>query len=471
MDPRAFRVAQAFVQEQLRRARYAPEFQRWTEGRKFRNPDTGNQVLFVSLPVPEQTRIYKQWAMQRVAPPTAEPARPRTPEEVDHRNQEIAREGKVVASQVLSTGGEAAGLGYNQSFIVKLQHGDDEQIFIRKPAEGEQKHLRVGIPGGTYHAREQGAYDFDQLLGGRGVVPVTVSRGPADGSYQVWVQGARAMYDEDLNDLVRKVKPEDLHESQDFHRLNAIDLVMGHEDRHAGNLLYWFEEEEEEKPENLRFVAIDNGLIAATPSELPSHRAYYHPFKWMWTAEEGMSQQEQDEAANKARERGDKAVAKSLSRIAPDLHEQFKQVDLSDAARTMAGAGVTEEGAVRAMLVRLAALQENPEIFKEFLERSNGDLEEAWREFQYSSGQRDDLLRRAGAMERRDEIDKAVAAAEPEGGWTSPQVLENMFRELEKEQEGFDSWGIFAIEDAETKRAGDDAQTIRSVWWLKKPER
>jgi hypothetical protein len=275
------------------------------------------------------------------------------------------------------------------------------------------------------------------------------------------------MYGEDLDDLVKEVKPEDLHQSPDFHRLNVLDLVTGHEDRHAGNLLYWFEGDK--KPENLRFVAIDNGLIAATPSDLPSHRAYYHPFKWMYLHDKEKSQQEQQEAATDAKQRGDEAVARSLSRVSPELHDKLKKVSLADTAKTMTGAGVTEEGAVRAMLVRLAALQENPEIFEDFLKRSNGDLEEAWQEFQHSSGQRDDLLRRAGATGRRDEIDAAVEAARPETGWSAPQVLANMFRELEKEQEGFDSWGIFKVdEEATTKRADDGTQPVTSIWWLRK---
>lgn len=37
------------------------EFQKWVRGRRFRNPATGNQVLFKSLPLKEQHALYQDW--------------------------------------------------------------------------------------------------------------------------------------------------------------------------------------------------------------------------------------------------------------------------------------------------------------------------------------------------------------------------------------------------------------------------
>jgi len=37
------------------------EFGKAVEGKKFKHPETGNQVLYTSLPMPEQHRIYEQW--------------------------------------------------------------------------------------------------------------------------------------------------------------------------------------------------------------------------------------------------------------------------------------------------------------------------------------------------------------------------------------------------------------------------
>ena len=45
---------------------YRGAFMRWIAGRKFRNPDTGNDNVFVSLPDPEKARIYKEWQQGRL---------------------------------------------------------------------------------------------------------------------------------------------------------------------------------------------------------------------------------------------------------------------------------------------------------------------------------------------------------------------------------------------------------------------
>ena len=49
-----------------RTARYRPAFLRWVEGRKFRQPDTGNEVVFVSLSDDEKTHVYSQWQQDRL---------------------------------------------------------------------------------------------------------------------------------------------------------------------------------------------------------------------------------------------------------------------------------------------------------------------------------------------------------------------------------------------------------------------
>lgn len=47
-----------------RLAAYSDEFMRAVRGRKFRHPDTGNEVLFVSLPAGEQARVYQGWVVK-----------------------------------------------------------------------------------------------------------------------------------------------------------------------------------------------------------------------------------------------------------------------------------------------------------------------------------------------------------------------------------------------------------------------
>lgn len=62
-DPKvASRVVSRWLVARLRHAKYSPEFMQAVQSQKFRNPDTGNDVLFVSLPSGEQQRVYQQWA-------------------------------------------------------------------------------------------------------------------------------------------------------------------------------------------------------------------------------------------------------------------------------------------------------------------------------------------------------------------------------------------------------------------------
>jgi hypothetical protein len=230
-------------------------------------------------------------------------------------------------------------------------------------------------------------------------------------------------------------------------------------------------------------------MTMAEPSSLPDHRAYYHPFGAMYAEPEDIGnlptekpqdpkdlrtdkiqspKEQQQQLADEAQEAGNKEVARSLASISPEMHEQLKQVDLGEAAKSLSSSGVKEQGAIRAALIRIAALQEDPKVFKQFLQRSSGKLDEAWREFQHASGWKDDLLSRAGAQDREKEITQAVEAAKPEGGWTPPQGLDNMYTEANKELEGFDSWGIFEEEpkkrddsDLKTKRDDADLKTKR----------
>ena len=46
-------------------AKYAPEFYQHVGIQRFRHPETGNMVLFYSLPQEEQKRIHEQWQQRR----------------------------------------------------------------------------------------------------------------------------------------------------------------------------------------------------------------------------------------------------------------------------------------------------------------------------------------------------------------------------------------------------------------------
>lgn len=50
-----------FARQLVAGLRDRPEFRQFVDGRRFRNPDTGNKVLYDSLPDPEQRRVYLEW--------------------------------------------------------------------------------------------------------------------------------------------------------------------------------------------------------------------------------------------------------------------------------------------------------------------------------------------------------------------------------------------------------------------------
>jgi len=65
--PSSRNVAQAWMRLHVAKkpSGQLSQFRQEVEGRKFRNPDTGNEVQFVSLPKSEQAKIFAQWRRQQ----------------------------------------------------------------------------------------------------------------------------------------------------------------------------------------------------------------------------------------------------------------------------------------------------------------------------------------------------------------------------------------------------------------------
>lgn len=59
----------------MRSASYSEDFLKAIADRKFRNPATGNDVVFESLPGEEQQKVFKQWSAQKAEKPTKEKAK------------------------------------------------------------------------------------------------------------------------------------------------------------------------------------------------------------------------------------------------------------------------------------------------------------------------------------------------------------------------------------------------------------
>jgi len=65
----------AFARVLVAELKTRPEFREYVDGKRFHNPETGNKVLFESLPEPDQRRVYLEWwrAQRRDKEPKADP--------------------------------------------------------------------------------------------------------------------------------------------------------------------------------------------------------------------------------------------------------------------------------------------------------------------------------------------------------------------------------------------------------------
>lgn len=252
----------------------------------------------------------------------------------------IAKDGEVVKDESIGDGTNA-----NEVRKRRLKVGDREADFVWKSREGEVPNNRIGIPQGTYHQREAATYDLDRLLGEGTVVPPTRSNG--EGSYQEFASGSRSLLD--VMDPV--MSAEDLAEHPDFHRINVLDMITGHEDRHPGNVMF---AKDSSKPGGHRFVAIDNGFTLADPSDKIGVRAWQVKDPWsdIYQGDERLAVKN--------------AIAKSTQSIDRDLHEQLQKVDHDEFVRAMVDKGIKDKKALLAALVRLSALQRDRKIVGSF---------------------------------------------------------------------------------------------------------
>lgn len=297
---------------------------------------------------------------------------------------DLARSGTVESDKIFGEGDSA-----NVTAKRRMRLGDESHDFIWKPASGEEPALREGIPDGTYHQREAAAFSVDRLLGEGTVVPPTLSTGK--GSYQSFRGGARTFYGAALSKNLPTLTDQQLKEHPDFNRINVLDMVLGNEDRHNGNVMLL---EDEDAPDGLRFIAIDNGLSVASPTAKFSPRDYQVEFPW-------------DSLCEDARY----AIHDSIHEIDPKLHKRLKAIDHGEFVESLVGSGIREEEAVLAALVRLSALQRDRKLLKKM---NDGGMSNsgAMRKFLFLSGDDpEELLAEAGEGPSYEELQQIVKDA------------------------------------------------------------
>lgn len=336
---RDLQVAQAQIDRELRRAKKA---------------ERAKKAVGVDVappPVPPPKSIARLEGPAKPPPPgTPPPPTPTASADIDARERGIPRalhSGVQIGDA--TPVGELAGV--NESKWVTLRDDDgDEVVAIFKPSAGEQEGLRRGIEAGSYHRREAFAYDLDAMLGGETVVPPTVTRtvGQAgkrgrEGSVQLRLEGAHNPRREEKGAKLYRRHGElnKLASNVDARRMDTLDLLLANTDRHAGNLLV------REVDGKLRAVAIDNGLT------MPTEASGSIMYRWPWGGYMGDPLVE--------------GILRRWSKLSPALHKQVQSLDLTTVARTMQDRGI-EQAAARACLVRIKAMQNNPQVIADIVQ-------------------------------------------------------------------------------------------------------
>lgn len=278
--------------------------------------------------------------LEPMTPPTEdEPAAP-APEEpagelaVRSKIEEEIRTAKVLARKQI-------GVGVNGSEIATLETSEGEEIRgVWKAQSTDSPDLRDHIKAGTYHKREAAVSDFDALLGEGTVVPPTVARKIEGelGSLQAFDKEA-VMYEKaptKLRDMIDEAEIAGLAKNESARRMYLLDVISGNDDRHGQNIMYKLEDKV------LKLVAIDNGL---TFPEGPACR-----FIFPTQSRAGF---------------GDflKLDDKSI--------EQVNKLDLATVAGMLKKNGLTEK-AIRPALVRIKALQMDPNFVEKVYKKASG---------------------------------------------------------------------------------------------------
>ena len=326
-------------------------------------------------------KLLEQGAKPPVKPVVKAPAKPKKPKkpksdaikippdekwrERDARLLEIARDGEFDRNNDVPLG--ETGVNGAVTRRMKLPDGS-EHDFVFKAKSEEKGWARNGTP--ELAPREAAAYEIDQLLGDGRVVPPSLRRtGPGGGAYQAFVPGAKSLYDDsEEGSTLAGIPTRDLVRHPQIQRMTVLDALIGHEDRHAGNVMFsWADPSGPKTADNLRFHAIDNGYaLAETSGKEGAAEDEMFDIRDPWLASTNWRESENI----RDRWQIQKGI---LSEISPELHEQLKQVDPAKMAETMVRSGIRDAGAIQAALVRLIVMQENPKVVGSFISRRKDD--------------------------------------------------------------------------------------------------
>lgn len=252
------------------------------------------------------------------------------------------------------------GGGINAADIRRMKGPDGEyRDYVFKSKKNEHGAGRMGAPPGTLHLREQAAYGLDRLLGDGIITPPTVSDGT--GSYQEFRDTAHSW--KDIKNR-RTGMAKGMARHADVQRMLFLDEIMGHEDRHYGNLMYSLvDPDKPATPENMRVISIDNGYAFADPDE--KHSA--NDFTTV--------------ACYDCLPFADRVYSDVLDSMPEELHKKIKQIKIPELLKSLRASGITSRGSLMATAARIMALQDNPDVIGKFLSqaRNHDSGRKEWR--------------------------------------------------------------------------------------------
>lgn len=283
-----------------------------------------------------------------------------------------------------------------EEFIFKAKHLEPGQPGSRDYRHGQLRN-KTGVPSGEMHNREAGAYALDRLLGDGVIVPETITTGEGDkglGAYQHIVPGLFTAAQNGQS--LRSIPNNDLIRHADVGRQLVLDALMGHQDRHYGNMGFsWIDPNGPKTAENLRVHAIDNGYALAETTSGQS------PDSWdirdNWTETGGSERY---------------TLAKEFFERIPDhVLDRLKDVSTKDIAQALVSSGLKSKSAIEAVALRLAVMKADPELLGRMISSNNSRTGQ--QNFQYQSHHKQKkLLQEAGLPESTlADIQRDVAAA------------------------------------------------------------
>lgn len=238
------------------------------------------------------------------------------------------------------------GVGVMGADKAAMAHEGKTGNAVLKLAKDERK-LRNGIPEGLAYKREEAAYRIDQAMGGKTIVPPTVTRNlgakaGGEASLQTFVEGARTIKDPEVQTVLREmIKSGAVSREASTRRMFLLDVISGNDDRHSMNVMFKVKATKAGK-KTLQFIGIDNGLT------FPGGDG---PMRWIFAVPDVVDPKFK--------------YARSVIKLNATSQKELAKLTMEKVASTLKAVGGIDDAAIRATMIRVRAMQINPKVIAE----------------------------------------------------------------------------------------------------------